>query len=104
MSDIIIKMLSDYFGSLSHPTRLEILYLLKNEMCVCEIVEKLKKDQSNISRHLNILRRNGVVEFRSNGVKSMYKTKYKQVYELLELVRSILHKQARERQEILKAI
>jgi len=105
MEESITKMVADYFQALSHPTRIEILQLLKgrNEMCVCEIVEKLKKDQSNISRHLNALRIAGVVDFRGEGVRSFYKVKYKQADKLIDLVKSILHEQVKEGQKILEA-
>jgi len=105
MEESITKMVADYFQALSHPTRIEILQLLKgrNEMCVCEIVEKLKKDQSNISRHLNALRIAGVVDFRGEGVRSFYKVKYKQADKLIDLVKSILHEQVKEGQKILQA-
>jgi DNA-binding transcriptional ArsR family regulator len=105
MQELITKMIASYFQALSHPTRIEILQLLKSkdEMCVCEIVEKLKKDQSNISRHLNALKTSGVVEFRDEGVRSFYKLKYKDTDRILDLVKSILHKQVKEGQKILEA-
>jgi DNA-binding transcriptional ArsR family regulator len=105
MPEPIFDMITGYFQALAHPTRIEILQLLKNkdEMCVCEIVEKLKKDQSNISRHLNALKRSGIVEFRGEGVRSMYKIKNNEVYKILELVKSILHRQVKEEQRILAA-
>jgi len=105
MEEIITKMVADYFQSLAHPTRIEILELLKSsgEMCVCEIVEKLRKDQSNVSRHLNALKTVGVVEFRGEGVRSFYKVKHKEADKILDLVKSVLHKEVREGQKILQA-
>ena len=105
MQHPITNMIAGYFQALSHPTRIEILQLLKSkgEMCVCEIVDKLKKDQSNISRHLNALRAAGVVEFRGEGVRSFYKVKHKDVDKILDTVKSILHEQVKEGQKILKA-
>ncbi len=105
MEHPITNMIADYFQALSHPTRIEILQLLKSkrEMCVCEIVEKLEKDQSNISRHLNALRAAGVVEFRGEGVRSFYKVKNRDVDKILDMVKSILHEQVKEGQKILKA-
>lgn len=105
MQQVLTKMIADYFQSLSHPTRIEILQLLKNrgEMCVCEIVEKLKKEQSNISRHLNALKRSGIIEFREEGVRSFYKIKYGEACKMLDSVKSILHKQAKEGQKVLEA-
>jgi len=105
MEEIITKMVADYFQSLAHPTRIEILELLQSsgEMCVCEIVEKLRKDQSNVSRHLNALKTVGVVEFRGEGVRSFYKVKYKEADKILDLVKSVLQKEIREGQKILQA-
>ena len=104
MQHPITNMIAGYFQALSHPTRIEILQLLKSkgEMCVCEIVDKLKKDQSNISRHLNALRAAGVVEFRGEGVRSFYKVRHKDVGKILDTVKSILHEQIKERQKILE--
>ncbi|MBA7514195.1 putative HTH-type transcriptional regulator [subsurface metagenome] len=105
MQEPIVKMIAGYFQALSHPTRIEILQLLrsKGEMCVCEIVEKLEKDQSNISRHLNALKTVGVLEFRGEGARSFYKVKYKDVNKILDLVKSILHAQVKEGQKVLEA-
>jgi len=105
MEELITKMVADYFQSLAHSTRIEILELLKDkqEMCVCEIVEKLKKDQSNISRHLNALKTMGIVEFRGEGARSFYKLKHRDVDKILDLVKSVLHRQVKERQKILEA-
>jgi len=105
MQQPITNMIAGYFQALSHPTRIEILQLLKSkrEMCVCEIVEKLEKDQSNISRHLNALRAAGVVEFRGEGVRSFYKVKNRDVDKILDMVKSILHEQVKEGQKILEA-
>ena len=105
MQQPITNMIAGYFQALSHPTRIEILQLLKSkgEMCVCEIVEELKKDQSNVSRHLNALKTVGVVEFRGEGARSFYKVKHKDVGRILDTVKSILHEQVKEKQKILKA-
>jgi len=105
MEGSIIKMVTSYLLALAHPTRIEILELLKdkNEMCVCEIVEKLGKEQSNISRHLNTLKAVDIVELRDEGTRSFYRIKHKDVDEVIDLVKSILHKQAKERQKILEA-
>jgi len=105
MQHPLTNIIAGYFQALSHPTRIEILQLLKNkgEMCVCEIVEKLGKDQSNVSRHLNALRTVGVVEFRGEGARSFYKVKHKDVDKILDIVKSILHEEVKQGQKILGA-
>jgi ArsR family transcriptional regulator len=57
-----------FFRALADPTRLRILNLLgADEVCVCFLVEILKTNQPNISRHLAYLRRAGIVSSRREG-------------------------------------
>jgi ArsR family transcriptional regulator len=53
----------DIFKALAEESRLRILALLiHDEMCVCEIEACLKMTQSNVSRHLTVLKNSGIVE------------------------------------------
>lgn len=47
-----------FFKCLSDPTRLDILKLVmaKQNICVCELTERLQLSQPKISRHLALLR------------------------------------------------
>lgn len=49
---------TDFFKCLSDPTRLDILKLViaKQNICVCELTERLQLSQPKISRHLALLR------------------------------------------------
>jgi len=106
MGELINTIVANYFQALGHPTRIEILELLKsrNEMCVCEIVEELKKEQSNISRHLNALKRVNILSLRAEGARSFYKVKSTDVEKILGLVKSVLYNQLKEGQKILGAL
>ena len=57
--------LAEKFKSIGHPVRVAILDLLCNcgadRLTVKSIYEKLKLDQPVISRHLGIMRKNGVL-------------------------------------------
>ncbi|NKF52077.1 metalloregulator ArsR/SmtB family transcription factor [Shewanella sp. WXL01] len=57
------------FKSLSDPSRLAIIMMLKaeNELCVCEFTEALNEVQPKISRNLALLKTNGVVVNRREG-------------------------------------
>jgi ArsR family transcriptional regulator len=58
---------------LSHPTRLEIVCVLKDsEQCVKEICRILNKRQSNISQHLSLLRHAGFIDLKRIGNTSNY--------------------------------
>lgn len=57
------------FKCLSDETRLTIALLLKEatELCVCELCETLNLPQPKISRHLAMLRENGILLDRRAG-------------------------------------
>jgi ArsR family transcriptional regulator, arsenate/arsenite/antimonite-responsive transcriptional repressor len=51
------------FRAFADPTRLRILNVLAaGELCVCDLVEVLGLPQPTVSRHLAVLRREGLVE------------------------------------------
>ena len=64
-----------YFKILSDQTRLRlaILLALEGETCVCKLAEALDAPESRISRHLGIMRMNGMVEARREGTWVHYK-------------------------------
>ena len=65
----------EIFKALSDETRIRILKLLtglQKPTCVCEIVDSLRLPQYLISRHLNILRRAGLVEDSRDGTWVSY--------------------------------
>ena len=50
-------------AAFADPTRLRILNVLAaGELCVCDVVEILALPQPTVSRHLGVLRREGLVE------------------------------------------
>ncbi|MGV6820755.1 MAG: ArsR/SmtB family transcription factor [Parvularcula sp.] len=50
-------------SSLAEPTRLAALRVLADggEHCVCELMDKLGASQSRMSRHMGVLKTNGIV-------------------------------------------
>ncbi|MBQ6345861.1 MAG: winged helix-turn-helix transcriptional regulator [Methanobrevibacter sp.] len=71
--------------SLADPTRLKIIYLLKNgELCVCQILEAIDKSQSTISHHLNMMKKEGVLSARKQGKWIYYKLANENIIDSLE--------------------
>ena len=69
----VFERVSDYFAILSEPMRLKILYELCNgERPVADIVTRIGSTQANISRHLNLLYRAGVLVRRKEGTQVYY--------------------------------
>lgn len=70
----VFKKVAEYFGLLADPTRLRILSCLCGaERPVNEVVANIGLTQANVSRHLNILYRAGVVERRREGNSVFYR-------------------------------
>ena len=68
------ETMAEIFKAFADPTRLMILKLLsENEcMCVCKIIDELKKPQSTISRHLSMLKKSGLIKARKERTWNYY--------------------------------
>ena len=59
--------------ALANPYRLWMVEkLAEKELCVCEFNNALDLDYSTISRHLTVLRKAGIVQYRKNGKQVYY--------------------------------
>jgi ArsR family transcriptional regulator len=59
--------------ALAHPIRIAIADLLKGgEQCVCDIADHIGAERSNVSRHLSVMLKAGVVSTRKEGVMVFY--------------------------------
>lgn len=57
-----MKKIAEFYKALGDETRLKIVEMLsEQEMCVCEIIDRLNMSQPAISHHLKILRQAGLV-------------------------------------------
>jgi len=70
---IDMEDLLNLFSILSDKTRLRILLLLDNELCVCQIYEALEMSQPRVSRQLAILKRARLIKDRREGKWIFYK-------------------------------
>lgn len=85
--DALLEQVSGYFAVLSEPTRLKIIRALcDGEKSVNDIVEQVESTQSNVSRHLNLMYRAGVLGRRKEGTLVMYTVKEPTVVELCRTV------------------
>lgn len=77
----------------SDETRYQILLAVKDgEQCVCDIIKKLKKEQSLISHHLHALRKCGLVKYRRKGKKKLYRISDLSILELLKEISNVSKK------------
>lgn len=97
MSNMGNQLISNVFKALAHPTRIQIVKLLKDgELCVCDILPNLDSEQSNTSQHLTVLKNQGIVESRKDGSKVIYSIKNTEVFEMIDLAEEIILRQIEE--------
>lgn len=79
---------SEWLKALAHPVRLRMVEgLLANECNVKKIVGKLRLPQSTVSQHLSILKNQGIVRVRKDGVKTCYSVSHARVAQLVRLLK-----------------
>lgn len=84
---IVFERASSYFSLLAEPSRLRILRAICYEECsVQQVVERTGLPQPNVSRHLALLNRSGVLSRRRSGTSVFYAVSDPTVVELCRIV------------------
>jgi ArsR family transcriptional regulator len=87
----LLQRVAERLKALGDPTRLEILHTLEGrEVCVGEVLARVGSSQANISKHLAVLRRAGIVEARREGLHVFYRTTDDSVFTICVCVRDAL--------------
>jgi ArsR family transcriptional regulator len=85
-----IEDLALLLKSISHPIRLKILCLLQDqELSVSEIRDSVETSGANITQHLNILRNQGVNDFRKDANFIYNRIADKRIIELMKALQQI---------------
>jgi ArsR family transcriptional regulator, arsenate/arsenite/antimonite-responsive transcriptional repressor len=93
------------FKVLSDPTRLRIvLLLMEKDLCVCELMFILKKEQSRLSHQLKALRTAGLVEDVREGRWMIYRITPAARTTLETLSRTILRHDLQESADVLRDV
>jgi ArsR family transcriptional regulator len=72
---------------LGHPERLAIVLLtLYKEMCVKDLVEALGISQPKVSQHVGLMKEVGLLTFRKEGTKVLYRVNSEVIREIVELL------------------
>jgi len=95
MSSLIFHHQAKILKALSHPKRLEIINLIRDQKfcCVGTMHQMLDLAQSNVSQHLMILRDAGIVTTQKEGKNVYYQIVDKKVYQACDLLRDFLRQQ-----------
>jgi len=91
--------------AVGHPLRIAIVDFLKDgEQCVCDIAEHIGSERSNVSRHLSVMVRAGVLTCRKEGLKVLYKLKTPCILEFISCITGVLRQQAKENERLLNTL
>jgi len=98
-------MQANVIKAVAHPVRLAIVDFLKDgEQCVCDIALHVGAERSNVSRHLALLLKGGILKYRRSGLKAMYSLKTPCVLNFLSCVSDVLRGQIKSNSELLKKL
>jgi len=94
---VVLKAMAD-------PTRLRILHSLHDgERCVSDILSVVGGSQANVSKHLSVLKRSGLVDCRRDRLNVLYRIADPSVFTICRNVCDSLEERAgREHQAILE--
>ncbi len=101
----LFKLQADICKTLADPNRLMILHLLRDgEKSVTQLIESLGLPQSNVSRHLAVLRERSLVETRREGTTIYYRLTNPKIGEACDLVREVLQSQLNRNQALVNSL
>ena len=93
---------AEIIQAVAHPIRLAIIeFLVNGEKCVCDIVNYVEAQRSNVSRHLSVMLKAGVVENRKDGLKMMYSLKTPCIVKFLGCVEEALKERMESQTKLL---
>ncbi|TCL59744.1 ArsR family transcriptional regulator [Hydrogenispora ethanolica] len=95
------KERAQIFKILGHPLRLAILDELRNgECCVQDLESRLGAEQSNISRHLSLLKQVGIIDCRKEGLFVYYFMAIPCIGNFFNCVNQVIMKRAENSREL----
>lgn len=77
--------------ALAHPSRLMIVdELSRGERCVYDLTELIGHDISTVSKHLNLLKKNGLVEDEKRGKQVYYRLKIPYILNFFHCIEPVI--------------
>jgi ArsR family transcriptional regulator len=101
----LYELKAEIIQAAAHPIRLAIIeYLADGEQCVCDIVKHVDAQRSNVSRHLSVMLKAGVVESRKDGLKMIYSLKTPCIVKFLGCVEQALKEKMESQNSLLQKL
>jgi DNA-binding transcriptional ArsR family regulator len=95
LPDELVALIAERFRALSEPVRIKLLdQLREGEATVLELTERTGTTQQNVSKHLSVLQRSGIVDRRKQGNFAYYRIVDESVFALCAAVCGSLQRRA----------
>jgi DNA-binding transcriptional ArsR family regulator len=102
---LLFQKQAEIVKAIAHPLRIAILDFLKDgEQCVCDIAEYVGSERSNVSRHLAVMVKAGVLECRKEGLNVIYKLKTPCILDFFSCTAECLKQQLKDTEKLLRAL
>ena len=102
---LLFEKQSEIAKAIAHSLRMAIVDFLKDgEQCVCDIAEHIGSERSNVSRHLSVMVSAGVLEYRKEGLKVVYRLKTPCILKFFSCVTDVLKHQVKDSEKLLKGL
>jgi len=89
----------------AHPVRLAVLDCLRDgEQCVCKLAEAVGTERTNLSRHLAVMVRSGLLSCRKDGLWVHYRLEAPCALKFLGCVCDVLKEREKRSREILRGL
>jgi len=101
----LYEMKAEILQAIAHPIRLAVVDFLKDgEQCVCDIARHVGAKRSNVSRHLALMLKAGVLTCRKDGLRIFYSLRTPCVIGFLSCVTRALRERLADEQEVLQRL
>ena len=102
---LLFEKQAEIAKAIAHPLRIAVVDFLKDgEQCVCDIAEYVGSERSNVSRHLSVMVNAGILEYRKEGLKVIYKLKTPCILDFFSCTTACLRQQIKDSEKLLKAL
>jgi len=99
----LYEMKAEMLQAIAHPIRLAVVdFLADGEQCVCDIAAHVGARRSNMSRHLAVMLKAGVLGCRKDGLRVLYSLRAPCIAGCLTCVTDALREQLRSQGALLQ--
>lgn len=101
----ILRMQCEICKALGHPMRLALVEKLKDgETPAARLIADMDISRVNLSKHMALLQRGGIVESRREGRRIYYRLADPEIHKACSIMRSVLYRRLKDGEKLAHAI